>query len=247
MTQLFISDLHLSPARPDICELFFEFLQGPAREAAALYILGDLFDAWIGDDDNSRFAAEVKQQLRQLTQAGVPSYFMAGNRDFMVGQRFAQQTGIHLLNDPTVIELYGQRTLLMHGDLLCTLDTGYQRFRRVIQHPLSKWLLARLPLSTRMRIANKLRANSQTQQPQLSDEQLRRMDVELTTVRHVMESHAVKYLIHGHTHRPGHHQFSLSDGSTAERWVLGDWYEQGSHLSVREEQFKLHSTALPPR
>src|SRR5690554_2187871 len=156
MATWFIADLHLSPARPDIAALFQDFLQNRVAKADALYILGDLFDAWIGDDDTSDFAQRIQRALRELTDSGVPVYFIAGNRDFLIGQQFSQNTGVSVLPEPSLVDLYGKPTLLLHGDTLCTDDHSYQRFRKVIRwRPLQKLLLA-LPLSWRMRIANKL-------------------------------------------------------------------------------------------
>ncbi|MDX1705843.1 UDP-2,3-diacylglucosamine diphosphatase [Pseudidiomarina sp.] len=243
MTSWFISDLHLSPARPDITRLFLEFLQEQAVHADALYILGDLFDAWIGDDDTSDFAAALQGALRQVTQQGVPVYFIAGNRDFLVGPRFARMTGVRLLNEPAVIDLYGTPTLLLHGDSLCTADRSYQRFRRIIRQPWLVKILLALPLSMRMRIANKLRASSATQQP-LSAEQLAIMDVTDTAVIDLFVRYDVGQMIHGHTHRPAIHEHQLPDGNTAERIVLGDWYEQGSLLRVTRTERQLISQPL---
>ncbi|RUO56122.1 UDP-2,3-diacylglucosamine diphosphatase [Pseudidiomarina homiensis] len=243
MATWFISDLHLSPARPDIAHLFFDFLRDTARSADALYILGDLFDAWIGDDDTSAFAAQVQDELRRFTDHGIPTYFVAGNRDFLIGRQFAERTGVKLLTDPYVINLYATPTLIMHGDLLCTDDHSYQRFRRWIRKPwLTKFLLA-LPLSVRMRIANKLRATSKTQQP-LSEEQLAIMDANTTTVIDYFARYNVRQMIHGHTHRPAVHQHSV-DGTTATRVVLGDWYTQGSMLKVTHEAHNLMQQPLP--
>ncbi|RZQ56389.1 UDP-2,3-diacylglucosamine diphosphatase [Pseudidiomarina tainanensis] len=231
MTTWFISDLHLSPARPDIAGLFQRFLQSQAQHADALYILGDLFDAWIGDDDTSDFVAAVQAALRQLTDSGVPVYFIAGNRDFLIGQRFAQITGVQLLDEPSVIDLYDTPTLILHGDTLCTDDISYQRFRKIIRQRWLQKLLLALPLSLRMRIANKLRAASKTQQP-LSEQQLKIMDANEHAVREQFIQYDVQCMIHGHTHRPAIHQHRLPNGETAERIVLGDWYTQGSFLKV---------------
>lgn len=231
MTTWFISDLHLSPARPDIAGLFQRFLQSQAQHADALYILGDLFDAWIGDDDTSDFVAAVQAALRQLTDSGVPVYFIAGNRDFLIGQRFAQITGVQLLDEPSVIDLYDTPTLILHGDTLCTDDISYQRFRKIIRQRWLQKLLLALPLSLRMRIANELRAASKTQQP-LSEQQLKIMDANEHAVREQFIQYDVQCMIHGHTHRPAIHQHRLPNGETAERIVLGDWYTQGSFLKV---------------
>lgn len=244
MSCWFIADLHLSPARPDISALFAEFLQQLAEQRAqSLYILGDLVDAWIGDDDHSAFALQLQQQLRQLTDSGVPVYFMAGNRDFLIADDFAKRTGVQLLPEPTLITLRQQPTLLLHGDSLCTADKSYQRFRRIIRARWLTKLLLALPLALRMRIARRLRAASKTQQP-LSPQQLQLMDVTPAAVTALFERYQVKHMIHGHTHRPAVHQHRLSDGSMAERIVLGDWYQQGSMLKVTDQAAELLTQPL---
>ncbi|CAB0149517.1 UDP-2,3-diacylglucosamine hydrolase [Pseudidiomarina piscicola] len=244
MATWFIADLHLSPARPDIAHLFFDFLRDSARGADRLYILGDLFDAWIGDDDTSTFAAQVQQELRLYTEHGIPTYFIAGNRDFLIGERFSHATGIELLPDPCVIDLYGTPTLILHGDLLCTDDHSYQRFRRWIRKP---WLLSalqRLPLSLRMKIASKLRQTSKTQKP-LSEAELAIMDANPQTVVDYFNRYKVPQMIHGHTHRPATHQHLLSSGAEGQRLVLGDWYTQGSMLKVTASAAELIQQPLP--
>ncbi len=243
MTTWFVSDLHLSPARPDIAHLFFDFLRDTARSADALYILGDLFDAWIGDDDTSAFAAQVQDELRRFTDLGIPTYFVAGNRDFLIGRRFAERTGVKLLTDPYVINLYDTPTLILHGDLLCTDDVSYQRFRHWIRKPWLTKLLLALPLRVRMRIANKLRAGSKTQQP-LSEAQLAIMDANAQTAAEYFKRYNVTQMIHGHTHRPAIHHHQLN-GASATRIVLGDWYTQGSMLKVTHEAHDLIQQQLP--
>ncbi|NQZ03664.1 UDP-2,3-diacylglucosamine diphosphatase [Idiomarina sp.] len=223
MTTAFIADLHLSPERPDITAAFEAFCK---RNVCLdkLYILGDLFEAWLGDDDPSEFAVHIKALLKQLVDHGVHVYFMPGNRDFMLGKKFAREVGLTLLKDETVIELNGVRTLLMHGDTLCTADRDYLRYRAVIQHPITRFLLARLPLKTRMGIAQKLRANSGTQR-QLSHQRMQQMDAQHHAVVEVMNNHQVQQLIHGHTHRAAIHCFELAPERPAKRIVLGDWYD----------------------
>ncbi len=243
MATWFVSDLHLSPARPDIAHLFFDFLRDEARSADALYILGDLFDAWIGDDDTSAFAAQVQDELRRYTDLGIPTYFVAGNRDFLIGRRFAARTGVKLLTDPYVINLYDTPTLILHGDLLCTDDVSYQRFRRWIRKPWLTKLLLALPLRIRMRIANKLRAGSKTQRP-LSEADLAIMDANKDTVLRYFERYRVQRMIHGHTHRPAVHQHQVGHAS-ATRIVLGDWYTQGSMLKITHEAHDLMQQRLP--
>lgn len=243
MTTLFISDLHLSVERPDMTAALLSFLQGEARRADALYVLGDLFEFWIGDDDPNPLHGEVADAFAALAGAGVPLYFVHGNRDFLLGSAFARRAGMTLLGDPSVIELYGQRTLLMHGDLLCTLDVGYQRFRRVTGWRWLRWLFLRLPLARRQRIARHLRGNSQKENAGKAPSI---MDVTEAAVYQAMRQHHCALLIHGHTHRPAIHDFSL-DGQPARRIVLGDWFEQGSVLACRPGEQTLEQRPLPPR
>lgn len=238
MITYFVSDLHLNNERPDITGLFEQFLQNEARNADALYILGDLFDAWIGDDDQTAFHRRVITALAKVTASGVPVYFIHGNRDFLIGERFAAETGVILLPEEARIDLYGTPTLIMHGDTLCTLDTGYLRFRKIIRNPLLLRFLSWLPLGFRRYIATRLRAGSKSQK-ELSEADLTRMDATDEAVEEALSRHQVTRLIHGHTHRPHVHQHQLPSGKTAERIVLGDWYEHGSVLEVHAEGFKL--------
>lgn len=228
MTTLFISDLHLDAERPHIVDLFVDLANGEARRAKALYILGDFFESWIGDDDDAALPARVAQATRALSDAGVPVYFMHGNRDFLLGADYAEKAGMTLLDDPTVIELNGERVLLMHGDTLCTDDVEYRKFRTLVRDP--RWqqqFLAR-PLAERRAFAAQARGESRkhtsTARPEI-------MDVNPAAVEDAMRSHGVYKLIHGHTHRPATHRFEI-DGRAAERIVLGDWYEQDSVLRV---------------
>lgn len=240
MTTLFISDLHLSAERPDITALFERFLQTEARQCDALYILGDLFDAWIGDDDLTPFHCQVIDALAALSAAGVMTYFIAGNRDFLIGKRFAQMTGVTLLPETHVIDLYGVPTLILHGDTLCTLDTDYLRFRKVIRNPFLLSVLTRLPLTWRRALAGRLRSSSKSQQT-LTAVQLRCMDVTEEGVQQVLANYPVKRIIHGHTHRPNRHLHHHTVHGNVERIVLGDWYEQGSVLRVTPEHTVLHN------
>ena len=243
MTTRFISDLHLSAERPDITALFKRFLEQEARYSDALYILGDLFDAWIGDDDLNPFHEEVIAALRKLTSQGVPVYFIAGNRDFLIGSRFAAATGITLLPESKVVDLYGVPTLIMHGDTLCTLDTSYLRFRKIIRNRFLLTLLTRLPLSWRRAIAKGLRGGSKSHQAH-SENQLTIMDATSEGVEAALQAHGVTRLIHGHTHRPAIHHHQVAGLGEAERIVLGDWYEQGSILDVTADGFALRSQPL---
>lgn len=238
MITRFIADLHLNENRPDITGLFIHFLRTEARNSDALYILGDLFDYWIGDDDQTPFHLHVMQELKQLTQSGVPCYFICGNRDFLIGQDFATATGVKLLSEPYLADLYGTPTLLLHGDSLCTDDVGYQRFRRIIRNPLLLALARRLPLQWRRRLATKLRSHSKSNRP-LSPEQLKKMDVTTSAVQAVFQQHQVQHIIHGHTHKPAVHEYPQGT-----RIVLGDWYEQGSILEVSADTFLLRHEPL---
>ncbi len=236
---LFISDLHLCAERPAITQLFIEFLAQQAGNCDALYILGDLFETWPGDDDDAPDSARIISALRALRDGGTMIYFMRGNRDFLIGEKFAALSGCRLLPDPGVIDLNGVPTLLMHGDTLCTDDAGYQRFRRLVRNRCSQWLFLKLPLALRRRIARHLRAQSMSRTrgkpPAI-------MDVNAHSVAAVMRQHQVTRLIHGHTHRPAVHDFEL-DGKPVQRIVLGDWYTQGSVL--RCDAGGLQLTTLP--
>jgi len=227
MSTLFISDLHLDAARPHIVELFTQFVAADARRAEALYILGDLFESWIGDDDDSPLALQVAQALSALQQSGVPIFFMHGNRDFLLGHEYAQRAGMTLLTDPTVAEFGGERTLLMHGDMLCTDDAAYQEFRAVVRNPDWQKQFRARSLSERHAFAAQARAESVKHTAGAKPEI---MDVNQGAVLAAMRKHGVRTLIHGHTHRPATHRFDL-DGQAAERIVLGDWYEQSSVLT----------------
>lgn len=235
---LFISDLHLDGERPDITAQFLAFIEREARQAQALYILGDLFEAWIGDDDPDADKRRVVHALRSLTQAGVSVYFIHGNRDFLIGRRFAQETGVKLLPDGTLIELYGQRVLLMHGDTLCIDDPDYQRLRRIVRNPLVQFVLRRLTLRQRQRLAAKMRAGSKAHIESMDKAAPQIMDVNQDEVRRTFEQEHAEFIVHGHTHRPAVHQVAVGDG-VATRIVLGDWYEQGSVLRWDERGFEL--------
>jgi UDP-2,3-diacylglucosamine hydrolase len=219
---LFVSDIHLSPLRPATVALFLRFLRERAPGAEALYVLGDLFDGWIGDDDPDPPAPQVTAALQALTAGGTAVYFQHGNRDFLVGRRFARASGCRLLPDPAVHDLYGEPTLLMHGDLLCTNDVAYQRFRRRVHNPLLQWAFLHLPLSRRRRVAADYRRRSGEA---TTEKTVEIMDVSPATVADYMQRHRVRRLIHGHTHRPRRQVLEL-DGRPAERWVLAEWRPQ---------------------
>jgi len=231
LSTLFISDLHLCSARPQSNRSFFDFLEREARSARALYILGDLFEYWVGDDDlDDPFNATVVAALARLVAAGVPSYLMHGNRDFVIGEAFARASGVTLLPDPSLLNLYGQAVLLMHGDTLCTLDLEYQAFRREARS--QTWIsdLLRQPLAERKAAVEILRRKSEQEKRSKSAEI---MDVAPAEVEAALRRHGYPRLIHGHTHRPARHIHTV-DGHTCERWVLADWYQGGSYLACDE-------------
>jgi UDP-2,3-diacylglucosamine hydrolase len=241
---LFVSDLHLCGERPEVTRLFLEFLAGEARAAEALYILGDLFEYWIGDEacDSDEHRPTIAA-LRALVQHGVPVCVVAGNRDFLLGSRFERESGCRLLAEPVRIELYGEPVLLMHGDALCTLDTEFMKFRAVVRDP--GWqaeFLAR-SVAEREAIARNYRELSRqstsAKKPEI-------MDVTPEAVEAVMRAHGVRHLIHGHTHRPAQHRFQL-DGAPARRTVLGDWYDQGSALRCTAAGCRLEELPLAGR
>ena len=237
MSTLFISDLHLDPDRPDITALFAAFLEGEARRAEALYILGDLFEAWVGDDDPSEAGTVVAEKLQALTASGVPVYFIRGNRDFLLGDLYAARCGMSLLDDPCVIDLYGTPTLLLHGDLLCTDDTAYQQFRSQTRTPQWQAQFLSQPLAARLAFAEQARAASKVRYGELqaSGQSETITDVTPATVQAWFDQHGVTRMIHGHTHRPAIHD----EGAGNTRIVLGDWYTQGSVLRVDTEGLML--------
>ena len=230
MSTLFVSDLHLDPERPEITALFGRFLDGDARGADALYILGDLFEAWVGDDDPSEAGAFVAERLRALVEAGVPTYFIRGNRDFLLGDAYATRCGMTLLDDPTVVDLYGTPSLLLHGDLLCTDDAAYQQFRAQTRDPQWQAQFLAQPLAARLAFAAQARAASQARYGELVAKGMAETvgDVAPATVQAWFERFGIRRMIHGHTHRPAIHD----EGHGRTRIVLGDWYEQGSVLRV---------------
>ncbi|MCD9031380.1 UDP-2,3-diacylglucosamine diphosphatase [Luteimonas sp. Y-2-2-4F] len=237
MTTLFISDLHLDPARPEITRLFGGFVDGQARDAEALYILGDLFESWVGDDDPSEAGAFVAGKLAALSGAGVPVWFMHGNRDFLLGRDYAARAGLRLLPDPTVIVLGGRPVLLTHGDLLCTDDVDYQAVRAQTRDPAWQAGMLAQPLQARLAFAQQARAASQARQGALRDAGTMETitDVAPATVDATFARYGVDTMIHGHTHRPAIHRL---DGGRR-RIVLGDWYAQGSVLRADGDDFRL--------
>jgi UDP-2,3-diacylglucosamine hydrolase len=238
VTVLFISDLHLDGARPDITRQFLEFLDGEAASARRLYILGDLFEAWIGDDDPDTDKRRVIAGLKALTQRGLQCFVMHGNRDFMLGKRFCRDTGATLIDDGTVVDVFGRKVLLMHGDTLCTDDHSYQRLRRIVRNPLVQLILRSMSLNQRERLAARMRAGSKAHIEAADHASPYIMDVNGAAVVAAFRTHEVDCMIHGHTHRPAIHELKI-DGRTMTRIVLGDWYEQGSVLRWNERGFEL--------
>lgn len=227
-TTLFISDLHLCASRPAITVAFMEFLQHTASKAKTLYILGDLFEYWAGDDDvDDAFHQQIISGFKKLSDAGVEIFLMHGNRDFLIADGFCRMTGITLLNDPVMIELHGKKALLSHGDDLCTDDVAYQQFRSQVRD--KKWQHEFLSqsLQIRKKQVEAIRARSEQEKTRKSMEI---MDVNAEAVNALLSKHQPDLLIHGHTHRPNQHMIEL-DGRKITRWVLGDWYEQGSYLA----------------
>ena len=221
----FIADLHLSENRPDLTALFVNFMQQQAPQAEALYILGDLFDFWVGDDEKSPVISTVIEQIRSVTAKGVPCYFIHGNRDFMVGKKFAKACGMQLLGDYEVLDLYGEPTLICHGDTLCTDDVKYQAFRKKVHQKWRQWLFLRLPLKVRLKIGEKIRNQSKLDKLEKTE---MIMDVNPEFVLATFQRFGVKRMIHGHTHRQNIHQIPPH----FERIVLGDWGTTASILEV---------------
>ena len=236
MSVLFISDLHLAPERPAVTRAFLSFLSDRASASESLYILGDLFEAWIGDDDPSAMAAEVQDALRNLSDSGVNLFIQQGNRDFLLGKRFTKRCGAVMLGDEHIIEYAGHRALAMHGDSLCTDDIDYQRFRRKARNPIYKWCLSHLPLKRRQKLATDWRAKSMAAN---SNKASAIMDVNAQAVATVMDNHGVEVLIHGHTHRPNRHALA-----TGERIVLGDWHDLGWVLCLDDSGYNLESFVI---
>jgi len=232
---LFIADLHLQTEEPAITAGFLCFLQGEARHADALYILGDLFEAWIGDDDPNPLHREIAIAIKALVDSGVPCFFVHGNRDFLLGKRYARDCGMTLLAEETVLDLYGRNILIMHGDTLCTDDTGYLAFRAKVHNPWIQTLFLALPLFIRSRIAAKMRAGSKAAN---SSKSMTIMDVNPQAVASVMAKHQVQWLIHGHTHRPYMHDLTVND-KPAHRVVLGAWHTEGSMIKVTPDGVEL--------
>jgi|TARA_Y100001949_G_scaffold152266_1_gene138538 UDP-2,3-diacylglucosamine hydrolase len=227
---LLISDLHLEEKRPDITRAFLRFLETRAAQAEALYILGDFFEVWVGDDGMSPFQHEIARALNALSQGGTRVYLMHGNRDFMIGKAFCHEAGCTLLADPHIAQIGGERVLLTHGDSLCTRDEGYMRLRRWLRNPVSLFILHNLSLAKRQKLAQKLRSSSKEETRMKASDIV---DVTPDEVIKIMQRHKVRTLIHGHTHRPATHSIQI-DGQSATRIVLGDWDRQGWALQLDE-------------
>lgn len=234
MSQLFISDLHLMRARPDVTGAFLDFLENRTDSAEALYILGDFFEVWLGDDDDSDFNRSIVEAV-----AGVSAnkYFMHGNRDFLVGETACRAMGATLLDEETVIDLYGRPALLMHGDTLCTADTAYMAARKMLRDPAFQADFLSKPMPERIAFAEGARRQSKAHTREAAEEI---MDVTGTEVERVMRNHGVDLLIHGHTHRPHVHKLDI-DGAQAERVVLGDWDTRGWYLEVDQQGYRLET------
>ncbi len=235
MPTLFISDLHLCEDRPHINTLFLNFLANDTNGIHALYILGDLFEAWIGDDAVSASDQTILAALKNMTLSGIPIYVMHGNRDFLLAELFCEQTGCELISDPSTIDLYGTPTLLMHGDTLCTDDTSYQQFRSMVRSETWQTQFLAMTPEQRQQIATKYRSESKIQTQQKKAEIV---DANQQAIETIMQQHNILHLIHGHTHRPATHQFKLNNKS-AQRVVLGDWYKHGSVLVVDKIGYNL--------
>jgi len=242
VSTLFISDLHLDDARPRIVEDFERFCAGEARTADALYILGDLFEAYIGDDDDAALNARVATALHGVADAGVPVHFIAGNRDFLLGEAYARRCGMQLLDDGTIVDVYDTPTLILHGDVLCSDDAAYLAFRRQVRDPAWQAAFLARPLAERRAFAAQARDASRAHTSTID---MAIMDVNQTAVEAALRNAGVTRMIHGHTHRPAIHDFTL-DGKPAQRIVLGDWYEQGSVLGVSPDSTELRGLEATP-
>tara|TARA_Y100000768_G_scaffold375723_1_gene346872 strand:+ start:38280 stop:39002 length:723 start_codon:yes stop_codon:yes gene_type:complete len=239
MSYCFISDLHLNEDRPDITKAFLKFLENTACKAEKLYILGDLFEVWIGDDNKNEFISEVQNALIKISKT-TKVFFMHGNRDFLVGPEFASSAGMKILNDPVVEEMYGDPVLLMHGDLLCIKDIDYQKFRKVSRD--IKWQTEFLgkSLGERRKIAQDLRSASKEATVEKKEDI---MDVSESEVIKMIKESSVNLLIHGHTHRPNSHNIDV-ENHTAKRMVLGDWDEYGWYIWMDSNSCELNKFSI---
>ena len=241
MARLLVSDVHLDAAAPEATEQFLDFLARQAREAEALYILGDLFEAWVGDDDQDPEKERVCLGLRALSKRGVACFALHGNRDFLLGKGFGERSGCRLLGDPVIAELDGEPVLLTHGDTLCTDDHSYQELRSAVRSPDWQRRFLALPLGVRETLSREARAGSARH---IARAVPYIMDVNEGAVAAAFRAARVRRMIHGHTHRPGVHEMRI-DGAPAERIVLGAWYEQGSYLTCEQGKYQLHALPRP--
>ncbi len=237
---LFVSDIHLDEKRSAVVDLFNEFLNQRAYKADALYILGDLFEYWIGDDAHYPQYTDTFNALKRLSDNNVPVFFQHGNRDFLVKKIFSRQTGVSLLPDEHIANIYNKNMLLMHGDTLCTDDIEYQRFRKKTHNKFLQWIVLHLPISTRQAIANHLR---DTSAEAISNKPAEIMDANQSAIEQTMQRYQIDMMIHGHTHRPGVHEFKINS-MPHKRIVLGDWYTQGSVLSITKDSFNLETLSF---
>ena len=237
MTTLFISDLHLSPERQDIINLFIHFMKERAKDAHTLYILGDFFEVWIGDDHIPQELHDAVDALSQYTEAGNKLYFIRGNRDFLIRGEFEKITGCNILPDPSIVEINGKRTLISHGDMLCTDDVDYMEFREKVRAPEWQEIFLKKPIKERLAFASSAREKSRIK---TKNKPLQIMDVNPDTVLKLMAEYGVNQMIHGHTHRPAIHTIK-TENEPLTRIVLGDWYEQGSVLECRDGKCELQT------
>jgi len=239
MEKIFISDLHLASERPATLQMFLQFIRQRPKSGDQLYILGDLFDAWVGDDDDAPLAQTVRKAFAELTRRSVALYIQRGNRDFLMGKRLMRETGATLLEDPHLTQVAGKPTLLMHGDLLCTDDLAYQKARRKLRNPIFQWLAMRKSLQGRRQMAIDYRKRSGEVVSMTAADI---MDANQTAVQDYLQRYSATQMIHGHTHRPAVHQLTLANGETASRYVLNEWHEDhaaalvddGNSLKIEE-------------
>ncbi|MGL4827506.1 MAG: UDP-2,3-diacylglucosamine diphosphatase [Vibrionaceae bacterium] len=240
MTTLFIADLHLKQSTPHVTAHFLHFLREEASKAQALYILGDLFEFWVGDDEPQPLHAQVADALQALSQHGVQIFFIHGNRDFLVGEQFAKKAGITLLPEHHLVDLYGTATLIMHGDTLCTDDIAYQNYRKKVHNKKLQWIFKHLPLRLRQKIGATIRQRSHEKNHQ---QPTQIAAVNQQALEAAMQHYQVQHLIHGHTHEGKQYSFDLQ-GKNAERFVLGDWHTHSSVLVCSEEGWQLVSQPI---
>lgn len=237
MPKLFISDLHLSPSNPALTELACDFLNAQKNQVNEIYILGDIFNTWLGDDLVPDEFSSFVATLQALSAHGIKLYLMVGNRDFMLGHAFAKKVGARLIDDGYLLDIAGHKTLLLHGDSLCIDDVSYQRYRRVVRNLTLQRLFLALPAAFRQRISDKIKQKSQ-QKKQSKTAMI--MDVNQAEVARVMREQHIDLLIHGHTHRPAIHPLEIQAGHSVHRVVLGDWEDKVSYLLIDDRQLHLH-------